>query len=169
MEENNQVEPTIPVQEPKTENVKTKKSWNLWVVFAVVVLILGSCFANANSSEAKQKKAREEYVASIQTISQNTFDGLDTLESIDGSTLTVSVWQNDVNLYSAALLVATGDTASIEKIENSMLGLCESMQNAATQKGTGYTIRLRLMDGSDHTSPLCIIQGGQIVKHIMGR
>ena len=28
MEENNQVEPTIPVQEPKTENVKTKKSWN---------------------------------------------------------------------------------------------------------------------------------------------
>ena len=154
MEENNQVEPTIPVQEPKTENVKTKKSWNLWVVVAVVVLILGSCFANANSAEAKQKKAREEYVASIQAALQNTFDGVKTVELIDGSTLTVSVWQDDVNLYSAALLVATGDTASITTIETSMLGLCESMQNAATQKETGYTIQLQLMDGSDHTSPL---------------
>ena len=167
MEENNQVEPTIPVQEPKTENVKTKKSWNLWVVVAIVVLILGSCFANANSAEAKQKKAREEYVASIQAALQNTFDGVKTVELIDGSTLTVSVWQDDVNLYSAAILVATGDTASITTIETSMLGLCESMQNAATQKGTGYTIQLQLMDGSDHTSPLCIIRDGQITKHII--
>lgn len=169
MEENNQVESVAPVQEPKTENAKPKKSWNLWVVAAVVVLILGSCFANANSAEAKQKRAREEYVASIQTISQNTFDGFETLESIDKNTLTVSVWRNDLNLYSAALLVATKDTASIENLENSMLGLCESMQSAATQKGTGYTIRLRLMDGSDHSNPLCIIQDGQIEKHIMGQ
>mgnify|MGYP007081727064 CR=1 FL=1 len=168
MEENNQVEPAMPVQEPKTESEKPKKSWNLWVMVAVVVLILGSCFANANSAEAKQKRAREEYVASVRTAFRGNFDGFETAESIDGSTLTVSVWFDDLT-FLATILATTEDPTSIDKIENNMFELCETMQSTATQKGTGYTIRLRLMDGSDHTSTLCIIQDGQFIEHIIGQ
>ena len=168
MEENNQVEPAMPVQEPKTESEKPKKSWNLWVMVAVAVLILGSCFANANSAEAKQKKAREEYVESIKTAFRGNFDGFESAESTDGTTLTVSVWSDDLN-FLTAVLATTEDPASIDNLENNMFELCETMQNVATQKGTGYQIRLRLMDGSDHTSTLCIIQDGQFVEHIIGQ
>lgn len=154
-------------QEPQSTKKPFMKTWKPWVIALALVLIWAWSQNPANSYDVKkQERARLESTAGIESNLKDTFDGYNI--SQDEDKLTISVWTSDLNTYSAALLALTGNTASINQVETSLLNCANALQNKADEMGTGYTIKLRLMDGTDTATPLCAIQNGEFLRHITG-
>lgn len=141
------------------------KTWKPWVIALALIFFWAWCQNPANSYDAKKKeKARNDYYASVKSFVQQSFDGCDIKE--DGDILTVSFWSNDVTVYSAAVLVLTDNLSTITDLEQKLLTCGKTFQSKADEMGTGYTVCVRLMDSSDTSSPLCIVQNGVILRHI---
>ena len=142
------------------------KTWKPWVIALALIFFWAWCQNPANSYDAqKQRKARAEFSANIESNIKAVFDGYKISENED--TLVISVWNYNVSTYSAAVLILTGDTKSISQMEDRMLVYANTLQDTASKMGTGYTIKLRLMDGSDTDSPLCVIQNGEFIRRIV--
>lgn len=142
------------------------KTWKPWVIALALIFFWAWCQNPANSYDAKQKeKSRAEFSAAIESLVSQSFDGCKVEQ--DGDILTVSMWSKEVTVYSAALLVATGDMASINKMESSLQILCETTQSKADEMNTGLIVRVQLMDGSNTSNPLCVIQNGEFVQHFV--
>ena len=153
-------------QEPQNTKKPFMKTWKPWVIALVLIFFWAWCQNPANSYDARQKeKSRAEFSAAIESLVSQSFDGCKIEQ--DGDVLTVSMWSKEVTFYSAALLVATGDMASINKMESSLQILCETTQSKADEMNTELIVRLQLMDGSNTSNPLCIIQNGEFVQHFV--
>ena len=153
-------------QEPQNTKKPFMKTWKPWVIALVLIFFWAWCQNPANSYDARQKeKSRAEFSAAIESLVSQSFDGCKIEQ--DGDILTVSMWSKEVTFYSAALLVATGDMASINKMESSLQILCETTQSKADEMNTELIVRLQLMDGSNTSNPLCIIQNGEFVQHFV--
>lgn len=161
------MEDIIGAEEQPKKKVLFWRNWKFWAWIGGALLFwLWAISPSDSTPKGALAIKRADFISQSEEILSENYDGYDISES--GNILTVSVWNSNFGLSEVSTAKSVGGYSDdLQSIQDQHISLCKTMQDAATQSGTRYTVKLQLMDGHNTDYALLIIQNGNCTRKLV--
>ena len=159
------MEDIIGAEEQPKKKVPFWRNWKFWAwVGGALLFWLWAISPSDSTPKGDLAIKRADFIAKSEEILSENYDGHEISES--GNVLTISVWNDNFGLSKVVSMRKLAPT-TLTNMQNDYISLCKTMQEAARQNGTRYTIKLQLMDGGNTDSALLVVQNGRCLDKLI--